>query len=242
MKKLRQIAEEYEHYLSERGQKHLTNLDSTLAKHYAKEKYTPDHMKAMQHYTDGSSINYELWDHHEKGFKGTPYHSMRGYTEDNHPMNDRNVVEDLDSAMKHVRAPRSFHVYSNTRIDPRKKMNAAGVLHHPAYMSTSINKEYPKHWYHKNEVQLKAEDVGEKKYLIGHDAVEQHVLKIRVPKGMPGAYVGSHISTVKDQHEFIFPRAQNLKYHSTKSEFVEKGNMTGRSHKIIRTHTMEIVP
>ena len=133
--------------------------------------------------------------------------------------------------MKAVRAPRKFRVYSNTRMDPREHMYSEGIVHHPAYMSTSINNKFPRHW---GEVQ----NDGDYETTI----YKRHILKFDIPKGHEGSYVGDHISTCPDQHEFILPRGTNLKHIKTEVIREPGEKYYPRSIREHHIHHMKIVP
>jgi hypothetical protein len=212
------ITEQYEDEMDARHQKHLQHLDNALREHYPKAAYTKDELGHLRDYTNGSVINSELWDFHHKEKtppERTEWSDIRG----------------TDHALNKIKTPRSFHVYSNTKMDPRKEKDSDGIVHHPAYMSTSINKQFPKHWHNTKFI----ED-GD-----GGGSYEKHILKIRVPKDHTGSYVGQHISSVPGQHEFILPRATDLKYIGTHTEKVSHKNSFGTIHMTYHTHHMEIV-
>ena len=96
-------------------------------------------------------------------------------------------------------------------------MNSEGILHHPAYLSTSLNKSTAKRFSpHDNKN-------------------EKNVLKIHVPEGSSGSYVG-HISFNPKEKEFILPAGTNLKYHHTKIE-VDRGYL----NPLFNVHHMNLI-
>lgn len=185
-------------FLGKNERKNVLKINDDLTKHYSKKEYDvpssypmnntsypmnkiTTKLHHLQNYTEGGHIGSTyLWDKHSKYDTS---HYDRGIDVDSE-------INGLDEALNHIKTPRSFNVYSNIRSSPIYRMNSEGIVHHPGYISSSINKDYAiNQWRNGN-----------------------HTLKIHVPKGHAGTYVGQHISTVPGQHEFILPHGLNLKW------------------------------
>jgi hypothetical protein len=147
----------------------------------------------IKNYTAGDTQSNYLWNKHAG-------------TDKRHAGTDKQV-NSLNNTLKIHKTPHDMTVYSNSKMDPREKKNAEGVVHHPAFMSTTIEKGFAKDW--ENTTRRERQPNG----VIPRD---KHVLAIHVPKGSHGAYV-DHLSELPGQSEFILPKAANLKYHSTES-------------------------
>ena len=218
MKLLREILKPNDTEPEGKGRTVMTALHGKLTEHYDKKKYDSIDLKHLEDYTAGDTLSHQLWDSHTRGV------AMSDST--------KNITKGMDEALNQVKTPRSFHVYSNTKMDPRQHINKEGIVHHPAYMSTTINPTFAKNWW-----------LGRNKKEDGKVISEKHILKIRIPKGHSGSYVGEHISSVPHQHEFILPRGTNMRYHGTTTETrgptkYDSSNVEYRHH----IHHMEIVP
>jgi hypothetical protein len=164
-----------------------------MATHYT--NYSGEHKKVLEDYADSSaSMNSTLWSRH----KGKPYKMGEEYHKDD--------FEHMDSAMGAHETPHEMTVHSGTMHDPRKMQNAEGVVHHPAYMSTSLDPHIAHKFAHTQAVRESSEDM--------------HTLHIKVPAGSKGAYVG-HLSgnANPSEREFVLPRGSNLKYHRTDVDY-----------------------
>jgi hypothetical protein len=159
-------------------------LHSSLVKHYS--NFTPRHKVELGEYTDESSdLNAYHWGKHRNPMMHQEEHEFS--------------TSHIDSALKQHKTPYDLTVHSGIAYDPREKMNSEHIVHHPAYLSASINPKVAKGFSRMNS----QSDANEIKHA--------HVLKIDVPKGHSGAYV-SHISNVKKEREFILPRGINLQH------------------------------
>jgi hypothetical protein len=216
MKKLKNIINEEseieEKYRRENeALKSSQKLHESLSDHY--KNFTEDHIDNIKKYTDDSyGINSYLWKKH-KGEEITE--------EDKHYAlkHSSPKIEKMDSALKAHKTPYDLEVHSGTDHDPRELKNSEGIMHHPAYLSTSL-------------MHNKATDFAG----VGKDG-NKHVLSINVPKGSHGAYVENH-SYSPNEREFIIPRDSKLKHISTDVE-TRKHSIYG--HIKIHTHNMDLV-
>jgi hypothetical protein len=197
----------------------------SLSKHYT-FKDVPHHLKtAVQQYTDDSAdLNSYHWNKHELNQTG------QGHLFDPDSRGEYDTKR-LDNALEHHRTPHDVTVYAGIKGDPRERANKEGVVHHPAYMSTSLNKRIAQGFANSNRHADKNE------VNVDH----AHTLQITVPKGHAGAYVGNKgISDAPKEKEFILPRGLNFKLtgHSQK----EQPSIIYPNKKIIHhTHTAEIL-
>ena len=213
MKKLSQIITEsdFEKTFNEE-RKQLGHLNTTLTKHYS--KFDVEHETAIKDYTSSHEsnpkaskpINNYLWNQHQGNY-------AKGYTN----IDYERPIKHLDSALQQHKTPHKLTVYSGVQYDPRKKMGADKIVHHPAYLSGSLNKQTALDF---GKGEYKAEIPGSN---IKHHI--KQVLNIHVPKGHPGAYVEPYTST-RDEHEFILPRGMNLKYSHTIRHHIDKEHKT----------------
>ena len=118
-------------------------------------------------------------------------------------------------------------VYSGTRIDPREHMDENKIVNHPAYLSTSLDKQ--KAYLFSKKHSSRDEN----------DIIHRHMLKIHVPKGSNGMYVENNVG-LRGEKELILPRDTKLRHIKT-----EKKEETLPEDKNYKTHThlhhMELV-
>jgi hypothetical protein len=116
----------------------------------------------------------------------------------------RKNIMTLDEATHAHTTPHALTVWSGISPEHADKVVQNDQVHHPAYLSTSISPHVAAAF-----TRFKSDEKG--------DGIEGHMLKIMVPHGHPGAFIG-HVSLVKNkdgemgEHEFILPRGTVLKY------------------------------
>ena len=108
----------------------------------------------------------------------------------------------LDHALNHKPTPDDMFVYSGISTDHATKILTSDVVRHPSFLSTSLNMDVASCF----------------SIMQGSN----HILKIHVPSGHRGAYIGD-ISAHKHEREFLLPRGLNLRIHRDK-EVIMKGN------------------
>ena len=178
-------------------------LSNKLTNHYGDLLKKTEHSKALQSYTVKSySINNDLWNNHEKKGEFSPEFAAHspGSAKTAYLAMKENT-RPLDKALKDYKTPHELSVWSSSIHDPRIKKNSEGLMHHPAYLSTSIYKPVAMN----RDINSKEDDSGD---------YHHHILKIHVPEGHPGAYV-NHISSHPGEYEFLLPRGLNLKHIHT---------------------------
>lgn len=112
--------------------------------------------------------------------------------------NENKLVNNLDTALSVVKTHRPLELYSGTSASHAALLRNNDVVDHPGYISTSINAK-------------KALNFAKNK---GGD-----VIKIHLPQGHHGAYVGE-MSAVPGEREFIVPRGMRLKIDHSKREII----------------------
>jgi hypothetical protein len=196
-------------------------LSNKLTNHYKFD--TVSKHGAVYAYTRNSEpYNSHLWAEHHK--KDNPSWSQFNMLE------GKKTIKHLDSVLKSHSSPEDMHVYSSTIHDPRALKNDQGIVHHPAYLSTSIYKPVAMNRDINSREDMKTGDF------------HHHVLDIHVPKGSPGAYV-NHVSKYPGEYEHILPRGSNLKYHSTETIAKKFNNYRTEktAHNYTHIHKMELI-
>ena len=170
------------------------------------------------HYTNKSThINSHLWNKH----KDLGYKQEFGNTVDGITYKDsdyKQLIGSLDKITNH-KTPEDLKVYSKSIHDPRDLKDSKGIVHHPAYISTSLSKKVASG--------LKWNERVDSKGITHH-----HVYEINIPKGSKGAYLGRR-SACPTQREFLLARGTNLKYIDTHTQ-EDKNNF-------YHTHFMDVV-
>ena len=190
-------------------------LHHELAKHYsdidAKSMDLP-HKKALDAYTNNSrTIN----DYHWKKAKGSR-------------VPNENIDEksrDLDSIIHSHKTPKKMVVYSGTKHDPREIKDENNIVHHPSYLSASLDKDVAKQF-------------GDRLATRKGEMLYKHVLKIHVPEGHPGAYIAHSGLALKSEMEFMLPRGTNMKHIRTETKVDPEETMWRTT---THTHHMEVV-
>ena len=188
--------------------------------HKVKESYghyTPQQVETIRDYQNYSrAINSYHWEKHHGDLN-----LSQGYRD-----HLEKQTGDLDSALQAHKTPKDLTVHSGIGYDPRTKMNSEGIVHHPAYLSTSFDTNTAENFSIRNQ----EKELHKDGYIF-----HRHVLKIHVPKGTPSAM---HFD---GEQELVLPRGTNLRHIKTTKK---KGEATngGISYKYINhIHHMEVV-
>jgi hypothetical protein len=193
----------------------IINDHDLLTKHYKPLYHDPKSSSLINYVGTGSyNMNNRLWTTH----KGEPYHD-----DIDEEYIDEHIKNLHDITTSH-QTPKALTVWSGTRHDPRKMMNSEGIMHHPAFLSTSLSKKTAKDFANQGS-----------KFDFKTGVRSHHIMKIKIPKGHPGYYVGGDGGD--GEHEFILPDATNLKHLHT--EFSE--NLNGDTIHRHFIHHMEVV-
>lgn len=192
----------------------LDNLHKELTDHYGVDTaMNRDQMGALTSYTTYSgNINKELVNAHESGLPVSSY--------------TKEFIGKMDNALENAMpTPKKMTTYSGLGFDPRKRMNDEGVLHSPAYLSSSIRP---------GEALKHAKDMN----VYDDDKPREiHVLKINHDENQPtGLYIGEH-SMFPNEQEYITKRGINL--HLDKEPEIHTLNDGSKVH-IWNTRKIEV--
>ena len=199
-----------------------SHLHKKLSNHYT---FTGQNVDPLRNYTSstgaGSSgyINNHLWSKHmakhNDPYISDPDHMLRRQFNDDFL---KPTIENIDKLLNHHKTPHNLTVYSGIHEDHVSHFTTKGLIHHPTYLSTSLNKSI-------------ARGFGKK------ENGDYHVLKINVPKGHVGAYMG-HFSKFEKEREFLLPRGINFKHKGTIENIITQGNHKDQK---VYEHHMEMV-
>jgi len=203
-------------------------LHVRLSNHFNYDNVDPHDRKASWDYQGGSGeLNHYLWEKH-KGTKPSeikPTWSDRPIPSAHIDQHEKDISQ-LDHLMTTNKTPHKMVVYSGTPNDPRDHMNESGIVHHPAYLSTSLD-----------------QNIGEKfsREKVNRNDYSQHLLKIHVPKDHPAAFIPNLHPTAfsSAEKEVLLPRGinlQHMKTTSTTSKTVSGGSVS------VNVHHMRVVP
>lgn len=180
------------------------SLHRRLTKHYI---FNPNEEETINRYTNYSSnINNTLLDYHDKKYN---------------PKQLEKVVH-LDKILSSYDTPEDIIGYtgingkhqSYLKHLSRKCTGDSFLALHPAYLSTSLNRDMAETFADRTE----------------HDASNfyVHLLKIKIPKGSSGVYA-DHISSREGEKEFILPRGLNIHIQKN-SELIKIPTESGTKH------------
>jgi len=227
MKKLNMILEKKFDPNQTKDNYHLNVLHQNLSKHYNRFNLDEKTIDSIQHYSsDSSHINGHLWNNYKnkvKSMNTVPDYDVKKI---------QNTIENLDSAMKSHKTPHELTLWSGSKHDPRDWMDKNSIVHHPAYMSTSLVSNKSAQFASYNP------KIIDKGNFLGNKHEIRNIYKIHVPEGHPGMYIG-HISSLSSEREFLLPRGTNLRHIKTEYHSPDRGQY-GKIHT--KVHHMEVVP
>lgn len=116
----------------------------------------------------------------------------------------------LDHALNHRATPDDMVVYSGISSNHAAKVVANDVVHHPSFLSTSL------------DLNTAA--------TFSHSQGSNHILKIHVPQGHRGAYIGEMNSNNAHEREFLLPRGLKLRFHRDKEQILKRGEGNADIH------------
>lgn len=180
-----------------------------------------DHKEAIQKYTASSHyLNKHL---HKSAAAGEDPHGSQHW-----PSEHSKDIHAMDRVVHAHKTHKPFNVYTGVHRehDLHKIGHDQGAtekkpikVQHHAYLSTSIDKEVAKGFGHHHTETSHIDKEG-----ITHITRHVHLMKIHVPKGHHGAYVG-HSSVHPNEKEFILPRGTKLHIHHTPKTEIEHGKV-----------------
>jgi hypothetical protein len=183
--------QEDERLLANKLTNHYTGLEDH---HYVLHKFT----------SDSKDVNSYLWEKHkDKNLKD---------------LKTEEKINNIDKTLNIHKTPEDMTVWSKSKHDPRELKNSEGIMHHPAYFSTSIKKSV-------------AEQHFQSRNIVKRDGINHHhIFKINVSKGSKGVYIPDEHSVDFRAKEFLIPHGQKLKYHNTETQ--EDGNKHYHIHNL----------
>jgi hypothetical protein len=203
-------------YAVERAHKFVTEVQAA-SKGLGKEygMYESPHIKAINAYTLDSMGGVN--EKLTKGSRLTPEH--------------RKGMMTLDEATYAHTTPHALTLWTGISPEHADKVMTHDQVHHPAYLSTSLSPHVAAAFasFKKDEK---------------NDGIAGHMLKILVPHGHPGAFIG-HVSMIKNEkgemgeHEFILPRGTVLNIHRDKTLYAPIPHSDGKSFFTIHHATIE---
>jgi hypothetical protein len=168
------------HHIGETNQ----DVHEALHSHYDHSALGEEHKRAIANYTDSSyHLNTKL---------------LKAHRENDEPPSvvDNINVGHMDEALSKHSLPHPLTTFSGVKFEPHKTVGENGLLHLPAYTSSS-----PAVSVARGFGQTFSDDDGKK---------VRHILRFKLPAGHHGFYVGDH-SEVPDEREFIMPRGMTVK-------------------------------
>jgi hypothetical protein len=163
-----------------------------------------------EHLTDytrySGKVNGHLWNKHKNP-----------ETPEDESINEH--VAKLDKTLGAYKAPEDMTVWSKSIHDPREHINKDGVMHHPAYFSTSVRKSVVEGQYNNRNV------VTDEKGIKHH-----HLYEVHVSRGTGGVLIPDRTNVDKNAKEYLMPRGINMKYEGTVTK--DDGNNMYHTHKM----------
>jgi len=147
-----------------------------LSAHY---NYSSSEKKQLRMYSVDSSINNDLWNKHQH--KHSVYSSHRVDT------------APFDSIVNKHKTPHALTLYSSSRHDPENLKNSEGIVHHPAYLSASTDKNVAHNMIKNNQYDARGQE-------------HQHIYKIHVQPDTLGPMLGN-IAQCHTRRNSFFPEA-----------------------------------
>ena len=169
-------------------------LERHLNDHY---KYNVDDKDFRDVIMGGSShaVNDYLWKKHQGGYKAAM--NTERYNKEL-----LNTVRATNNVARRILTPKPMTLYSGTRHDPREIMNKEGIVHHPAFMSTSTDPHIGKSFGRRNK-DLDRSDI--------------HVLRLRINENHPGIWMHPY-APFSHEKEMLLPSGLDMRHLGTKEK------------------------
>lgn len=195
--------------------KGIDSLDNELTSHYHDHLESHPDLDHVYQYTKGSgTLNRALIRAHQEGsgdeLPGLGREMGERYTK---------RKEGIDRVLSSKPAPKDFDTFSGLGFDPRRYMDENGVMHSPAYLSSSINPQIA----HSFATTISSETGQQLDYDEPLNKGERHILRIPVNQFQTnGAYVNSisnfgpkYSGGGAGEQEFLHKRGQKFKIDPT---------------------------
>ena len=187
-----------EHNPNDRRTRHQV-LSDKLQQHYVKER---DEESPIFRYTQGSyELNHSLINQHKTGQEPMEHFSEH--------------AKELDKELGKHKLPHDMITYSGIKVDkfdPREHMDKDGMMHSPAFMSSSILPNVAQGFARSIERDTLRSLQG--KEPTGSDQSEQHIIRFKHKKGDPGTFIEGN-TKYEGEHEFLIPRNVKFKFNKT---------------------------
>jgi len=168
---------------------HYEDQEHALMQEYGQTKQSL-HPEISRYTEDSSYLNRNLWQHFLN--TGSDY-------EDN-SLGEHNL-KSLDEALQSRQLPTKLTVFAGVKYNPglEAAKNSYNRLYHPGYTSSSIEPGTGLEF----SARVKRGRVKEDNF--GDDPGDRHILKIHLPAGHPGEFIGTR-SHFDHEKEFLIPR------------------------------------
>ena len=189
-----------------------SEIQSKLKKQFGKRKYKQLSDKEIEEYQKKSNEVYEkLTEEEKKALESYTKAEFKNINEELVEADGENFkyyvkeIKNIDSAINKMEVPDDIIVYKMTNYDYFTRYAKGDEFKLKNYNSTTIKE---------NEIEL----FQEKKWQSGYNYCE---LKIKVPKGTKGLYIGENNNLAHNEYELLLPR--NLTYREV--EFNDNGKI-----------------
>jgi hypothetical protein len=168
---------------------HYYDQEENLLKEYGQTKKSL-HPEIFRYTEDSNYLNRTLWEH----FLGTG----SDYEDDRIGGHNLKI---LDKALQSRQLPTKLTVFAGVKYNPglEAAKNSYNRLYHPGYTSSSIEPGTGLEFASKIKRGRVKED------LFNDDPGDRHILKIHLPAGHPGEFIGTR-SNFDNEKEFLIPR------------------------------------
>jgi hypothetical protein len=202
--------------------------------HLRSEEHAPYAGKLREYTDDSFSLNDHL-------LGNTPDHDIR-----DRPIKDKQDAKEywdgtadaMSQALHHFAKPLNHqaHVYSGLgTFDPRKQFHEGnGVIHMPAFVSTSLNPHIARgfaqkqaHWDKNNKFQNEA-----------------HIIHFKLPEGYKKGVYMNNVSVTPGEHEYLLDKGQKWKLtgHSVHNHVELTKHDGGHMRASTKVHVWSVVP
>ena len=193
----------FKQFVFESASSEFDQKRKALSSHY--KGFSKEERNSIKAYTGQAALN-EYIHTHIHGDKPR-YKDIGGKWDDDTKKEYDQHIGHMDSTLSKHKTPIDMHTYAAVRFDPRKTEN--NTYHSKGYFSSSIS--YPEARRFSSGA-----FTGEK--------ATPHIIKLKVPKGSPGAYVRKYSDPeFAHQEEFISPRGTKIRY--TGKSYEHNGKM-----------------
>lgn len=176
--------------------------DYVALNHLRNHQSTDDDKTHIYRYTSASRpFNRFLYDSHKNSQNPTHFtiHGSQNFTHD---------IRGLDAAVNRNKLEMPLTTYSGIGWHPHSRMDDEGIVHLPAYTSTTTSKSIAHNFAVSNK----------------HKQDALHILRIKNHIGDSGVYTKDDpvVTSYEGEKEFIIPRNTKLKINKSPTTFIDK--------------------